>query len=222
MKLKTRSHTGRRIDRSGEIEVRPHPDPLPQEREQVPALPSPFGRGVRKSCDVLVQSAKSQELGQSETGRINPPLLGDRAGVRAVSFSRRSAFTLAEVLAALLLMAIVVPVTVEALHTANLAGEVAQRKALAARLGERILTEHIVSQQWNSVQNGNESVGPYQFTWIMRNQAWNPNTTTPAVVNGSTINAAGVHELAIDVSFIAQNKNYSVHLSTLIDTTQQQ
>ena len=132
------------------------------------------------------------------------------------------AFTLAEVLAALMLMAIVVPVTIEALHTANLAGEVAQRKAIAARLGERVLTENIVAQQWNqTVQNGNEAVGPYQFTWTMRNDPWNPNTTTPATVNGSTINSAGVHELSVVVNFMAQNKNYSVHLSTLIDTTQQ-
>ena len=142
--------------------------------------------------------------------------------MRANPCSRRAGFTLAEVLAALLLMAIVVPVAIEALHTANLAGEVAQRKALAARLGERLLTENIVAQQWNqTVQNGAESVGPYQFNWTVRNNPWNPNTAAPAVVNGSTINAAGVHELSVDVGFLAQNKNYSVHLSTLIDTTQQ-
>jgi len=139
--------------------------------------------------------------------------------------SRRTgklAFTLAEVLAALMLMAIVVPVAIEALHTANLAGEVAQRKAIAARLGDRLLTDNIVAQQWNqTVQNGNESVGPYQFNWTIRNDPWNPNTTGPAGVNGSTINSAGVHELSVDVNFMAQNKNYSVHLSTLIDTTQQ-
>jgi hypothetical protein len=121
-----------------------------------------------------------------------------------------------------MLMAIVVPVAIEALHTANLAGEVAQRKAIAARLGDRLLTDNIVAQQWNqTVQNGVESVGPYQFNWTMRNDPWNPNTTGQAVVNGSTINSAGVHQLSVDVNFTAQNKKYSVHLSTLIDTTQQ-
>ena len=39
-----------------------------------------------------------------------------------------SAFTLAEVLAALLFMAIVIPVAVEALHVASLSGEIATRK----------------------------------------------------------------------------------------------
>jgi prepilin-type N-terminal cleavage/methylation domain-containing protein len=46
----------------------------------------------------------------------------------------RSAFTLIEVLAALLLLAIVIPVALEALHTASLAGDVAARKGEAARV----------------------------------------------------------------------------------------
>ena len=41
------------------------------------------------------------------------------------------AFTLAEVLAALLFLAIVVPTAVEALHVASLGGEVAVRKSAA-------------------------------------------------------------------------------------------
>ena len=46
-----------------------------------------------------------------------------------------SAFTLAEVLAAMLFLAIVIPAAVEALHVASLAGEVAARKGAAARIG---------------------------------------------------------------------------------------
>ena len=42
----------------------------------------------------------------------------------------RAAFTLAEVLAALMFMAIVIPVAVEALRTASLAGEVARYRAV--------------------------------------------------------------------------------------------
>ena len=43
----------------------------------------------------------------------------------------RAAFTLVEVLAALTLMAIVIPVAVDAMRLANLAGQVGQRKAVA-------------------------------------------------------------------------------------------
>jgi len=50
-----------------------------------------------------------------------------------------SAFTLAEVLAALMFMAIVIPVALEGMHVAALAGAVAQRKGEAARVAQRIL-----------------------------------------------------------------------------------
>ena len=47
---------------------------------------------------------------------------------------RAAAFTLAEVLAALLFMAIVIPAAVEGLHIASLAGTVAARKGEAAHI----------------------------------------------------------------------------------------
>ena len=54
---------------------------------------------------------------------------------RAARDKRRHAgFTLVEVLAALLFMAIVIPVAVEGLRIASLAGQVAQRKSVAARV----------------------------------------------------------------------------------------
>src|SRR5689334_15182452 len=98
---------------------------------------------------------------------------GERADVRltfpafnilSIKNSTRAGFTLAEVLAALALMAIVIPVAVHGMRVASLAGVVAQRKALAARIGERLLNETVVTRQWNqSVQNGTEQAGPYQF-----------------------------------------------------------
>ena len=55
--------------------------------------------------------------------------------------ANRAGFTLAEVLAALVFMAIVVPVAVEGLRVANLAGQVGQRKTVAARVADRVLNE---------------------------------------------------------------------------------
>ena len=67
-----------------------------------------------------------------------------------------SAFTLVEVLAALLLMAIVIPVAIEALHTAAIAGEVAARKGEASRVASEVLNQCVVryqlehrSPEWN-------------------------------------------------------------------------
>jgi prepilin-type N-terminal cleavage/methylation domain-containing protein len=141
----------------------------------------------------------------------------------AASAAKRSAegFTLAEVLAALALMAIVIPVAVHGLSVASLAGEVAQRKAIAARIGERVLNETIVSHQWNqNVQNGTEQAGPYQFRWTLRNDPWNQNGAGTAVVTSGTINATAMHELSVEVFFAAQNQEFSVRLATLVDTTQ--
>ena len=67
----------------------------------------------------------------------------------------RAAFTLAEVLAALAFMAIVIPVAVEGLRIANLAGEVGQRKAVAARIADRVLNDWIIgSRMQGAAQSG--------------------------------------------------------------------
>jgi prepilin-type N-terminal cleavage/methylation domain-containing protein len=141
--------------------------------------------------------------------------------------SRRAGFTLAEVLAALALMAIVIPVAIHGLRVAGLAGAVAQRKALAARIGERLLNETVVNRQWNqSVQNGTEQAGPYQFRWTIRNDPWNQLALNQTVggqngVNQGVVNQNTIHQLSVDVAFAAQGRDFSVHLSTLIDTSQQ-
>lgn len=115
-----------------------------------------------------------------------------------------SAFTLAEVLAAMLFLAIVIPAAVEALHVAGLAGEVAARKGAAARLADRLLNESIVTTNWNvGSQNGTAIEGAEQFRWTLNNQAWPADTT------------AGMRLLTATVTFSAQGHDYSVELSTL-------
>ena len=118
-----------------------------------------------------------------------------------------SAFTLAEVLAAMLFLAIVIPAAVEALHVASLAGEVAARKGAAARIGDRILNESIVTTNWNvGSQNGTVTEGAGEFHWTLNNQNW-PEDTTVAM-----------RLLTAEVTFSAQGHDYSVVLSTLATT----
>ena len=50
----------------------------------------------------------------------------------------------------MLFMAIVIPAAVEALHVASLAGEVAARKGVAARIADRVLNESIVTTNWST------------------------------------------------------------------------
>ncbi len=112
-----------------------------------------------------------------------------------------SAFTLAEVLAALLFLAIVIPAAVEALHVASLAGEVAARKGVAARLADRILNESLVTTNWNTgTQSGTVAEGTQEFHWTLTSQNWS---------------ADAMQLLTVEVKYPAQGRDYSVKLSTL-------
>jgi type II secretory pathway pseudopilin PulG len=125
--------------------------------------------------------------------------------------SRRAGFTLAEVLAALLFMAIVIPAAVEGLHIASLAGTVAERKGEAARVAQRLLAESLVTTNWNqSVQSGTLVEGQRQFRWSLRNDPWNEDPSQNVV-----------RLLSVEVTFAAQNRDYSVRMSTLVDSSQQ-
>ena len=121
------------------------------------------------------------------------------------------AFTLAEVLAALLFMAIVIPAAVEGLHIASLAGTVATRKGEAARVAQRLLTESLVTTNWNqAVQSGTLTEGQRQFRWTLHNDPWNQDP-----------NQNVIRQLSVDVVFAAQNRDYMVRLTTLVDSSQQ-
>src|SRR3954447_234964 len=92
------------------------------------------------------------------------------------------AFTLAEVLAALVFMAILIPVALEALSIATRAGEVAARKGEAALVAERVLNENVVTTNWNkSVQSGNVRQGVREFRWTLHNDPWNEDTAQSAM-----------------------------------------
>ncbi len=118
---------------------------------------------------------------------------------------KRRGFTLAEVLAALAFMAIVIPVAVEGLRVANLAGQVGLRKVVAARVAERVLNEWIVNaQSRGSAQNGTAEERFQQYRWSLRSQPW----------TGDTANAMTI--VTVEVFFPVQGRDYEVQLSTLV------
>jgi prepilin-type N-terminal cleavage/methylation domain-containing protein len=117
----------------------------------------------------------------------------------------RSGFTLAEVLAALAFMAIVIPVAVEGLRVANLAGQVGQRKAVAARVAERVLNEWIVTGQSQTArQSGTVREGVVDYAWSIRTQPWNQDT---------------MRLVTVSVVYQTQGQDYDVNLSTLLDNS---
>jgi type II secretory pathway component PulJ len=134
-----------------------------------------------------------------------PPTTCSCSGAKA-----RGGFTLAEVLAALVFMAIVIPVAVQGLRIANLAGQVGQRKAVAGRIADRVLNELLVTRQWqNAAQSGTAEEGPMQYRWTMRTEAWTQNQPTT------------LRLLTVQVNFPVQGQNYDVRLSTVVDPSMQ-
>jgi prepilin-type N-terminal cleavage/methylation domain-containing protein len=119
---------------------------------------------------------------------------------------RQAGFTLAEVLAAMLLMAIVIPVAVSGLRIASLAGEVGSRKAVACRVADRVLNEALITGQLvKSSQSGTVREGVIDYNWRI------------------SVEPSGLETLSIataEVTFQAQGRDYEVNVSTLLDTTQ--
>ena len=118
----------------------------------------------------------------------------------------KSGFTLAEVLAAMLFMAIVIPVAVAGLRVASLAGEVSTRKAVACRVADRVLNEALVTGQLQkSSQSGSIREGEIDYEWSITMQPSGLDTLSLATV---------------EVTYPARGQNYDVTLSTLVDTAQ--
>jgi len=118
-----------------------------------------------------------------------------------------AAFTLAEVLAALVFMAIVIPAAVHGLRLAGLAGQVAQRKTVAARVAERLLNELIATGQAGQAgQSGTVQEGAFQYRWQLRNDSWSQDA---------------LRQITMVVTFSAQGQDYDVQLTTLFDNSQQ-
>ena len=125
-----------------------------------------------------------------------------------ISISKsQSGFTLAEVLAALVFMAILIPVALAGLSMASQAGEVAARKSEAALVADRVLSESIVTTNWNrNLQTGTVRQGLREFAYTMRNEPWNQDP-----------NQNAMRLLSVEVKYAAQGRELSLRLSTLVN-----
>lgn len=117
----------------------------------------------------------------------------------------RRAFTLIEVLAALLLMAIVIPVAMQGMSIASRAGLLGQRKAAAMRVAERMLNELLVTGEMDqSTSSGTVVDGDMSYPWAMQSEPWSEDTMTLVTVK---------------VTFSLQGSEFEVSASTLYDAT---
>ena len=117
---------------------------------------------------------------------------------------RCAAFTLAEVLAALLFMAIVIPVALEGLRIASLAGQVGERKAAAARVADRVLNELAVTGAGpGGADDGVLTEGPHEFQWAVQSEAWTEDNT--------------LQQTTVRVVYFVQGREYEVTVTTLTE-----
>lgn len=117
--------------------------------------------------------------------------------------ARTRGFTLAEVLAALLFMAILIPVTMQGVAVASRAGILGQRKSTAMRIAERVLNEQISSSQiGTATPYGNVIDGDISYPWTMFTEPWTEDAMTVVTVR---------------VSFDVQGTTFDIAASTLYD-----
>jgi hypothetical protein len=102
-------------------------------------------------------------------------------------------------------MAIVIPVAVQGLRVASQAGQVGERKVVAARVADRVLNELVTTGQWQkSLQNGVAREGLREYRWSVRLEAWNQTA---------------LRLMTVQVFFPVQGQEYDVTLSTIVDTS---
>jgi len=118
---------------------------------------------------------------------------------------RRRGLTLIEVLASLLLMAIVIPVAMEGMSIASRAGLLGQRKATAMRVAERVLNELLIEGQvLQNSSSGTAVDGDTAYPWTMRIENWSEDA---------------MQQLTVAVTFVVQGNPYEVAVTTLLPVT---
>jgi len=121
--------------------------------------------------------------------------------------TQQRGFTFVEILAAMLFMAIVIPVTVEGIMIANRAGVAAERKRVAVGLADMLLTEKVVTEEWrDGEQQGDFGEDWPEYNWVLRNETWEED---------------GMRLISVEVQFQVQGRDYSVGLSTLAEEEEQ-
>lgn len=111
-----------------------------------------------------------------------------------------------EALIAMLFMAVVFPVIINAFLTSNRAGTLAERSRLAAELADMKLNELIVTDDWRDGDTGGDFKPDYPgYTWSAYSDGWEADTMR------------AVH---VTVYFQVQGSEYQVELTTLAGETE--
>lgn len=122
-------------------------------------------------------------------------------GVAAQS-RKQAGFTLVESLAALLFLAIVLPVALQGLALANRSAVVAERKMIATRLLDNLMNERTATGELITGSSSGTFAPDYpEYQWQMQSTGW---------IDGT------MREVVYTATYLAQGQSYQVRLATLI------
>jgi prepilin-type N-terminal cleavage/methylation domain-containing protein len=117
----------------------------------------------------------------------------------------RKAFTLAEVLAAMVLMGIVIPVAMHGIAVISRVGVAAQRKEQAMRIAKRVLNEEaLMGALQESSSSGVIEESGISYPYVLSTETWSEDPMTLVTVT---------------VTFTVQDTDYDVSVSSLFDTS---
>jgi hypothetical protein len=118
----------------------------------------------------------------------------------------RGGFTFAEILAAMLFLALVIPTAMQAIRISSDAGTMASRRSVATRLGDALLTELAITDEWRTGTQSGQFDPPYQdYRWQIRSENWTE---------------LGMLQLSLEVVFRVREVDARVVLTTLVPEVQ--
>ena len=112
-------------------------------------------------------------------------------------------FTMIEVLAAIVLMAIVLPVAMHAISVATMVGDSAKRRAEASMLAQSKLNELLVIKAWQTGALSGQWEDHPDYRWAADLKDWD---------------SSSLKEMDLHVTWTAAGRDQSITLSTLVDT----
>ena len=111
-------------------------------------------------------------------------------------------FTLAEALAAMLFLAVVLPVLVQAFLTADRTAVAAERSRLASELAAQRLNELVVTDEWRDDYRDGDFGEDYPgYRWAVSDDGWQEDT---------------MRVVAVEVYYEVQGHEQSVRVATLV------